>query len=261
MTILEASSATLDENSCETFTLNNQTYSSSGTYTQTLNNTAGCDSVIRLNLTILEASSATLDENSCETFTLNNQTYSSSGTFTQTLTNAAGCDSILTLNLTISQSPDLSITENGNVLTANQEDAIYQWINCSTDEEIPGETQQVFEASSAGSFAVIIINGECTDTSECVVLSTVQVSDYQAKTTFNLYPNPTSQHVQLVLPEQTNYALINIFSADGRLCFSETLNENANSLLINTSSLDEGIYVVSIQNNETVYTRNLIILR
>jgi hypothetical protein len=261
LTILEATSATLDEVACETFALNGQSYSNSGSYTQTITNAAGCDSVITLNLTILEATSATLDEVACETFALNGQTYSNSGSYTQTITNAAGCDSVITLNLTVSQISDLSIADNGNVLTANQDDATYQWINCSTNEEIPGETQQVFEANTAGSFAVIITNGECSDTTDCVVLSTVQLSDKLVESNFSLYPNPASSQVLLVLPEQSKYALVNIFAADGRLCISKTFSGNMNTLLIETSLLDEGIYTVSVQDNKTVLTRNLIILR
>ncbi|MEX1187957.1 MAG: T9SS type A sorting domain-containing protein [Bacteroidia bacterium] len=261
LTILEASSASLDVAACQEFTLNGETYSSSGSFTQTLTNAAGCDSVLTLNLTILEASSASLDEAACETFTLNGQSYSNSGSFTQTLTNAAGCDSVLTLNLSISQAPDVSIAENGNVLTANQENATYQWINCTTNEEILGETQQTFEATTAGSFAVIITDGECSETSECVVLSTVQLPDNIEDSSFNLYPNPANSNVIVVLPQDVENASISIYSADGRLCISKTFHGSSNSLLVDTSLLEEGIYRLSVQNNNAVYTKSLIVLR
>ncbi len=42
----------LTETACKSYTLNSQTYTASGTYTQTLTNTIGCDSIITLNLTI-----------------------------------------------------------------------------------------------------------------------------------------------------------------------------------------------------------------
>jgi hypothetical protein len=91
--------------------LNGQTYSQSGTFTQTIQNAAGCDSVITLNLTIRQNTSSTLTQSSCGSFTLNGQTYSQSGTFTQTIQNAAGCDSIITLNLSISQPLNRIITQ------------------------------------------------------------------------------------------------------------------------------------------------------
>ena len=94
---------TITASACNTYTLNNQTYTTSGTYVQTLANAnaAGCDSIINLNLTINNANSSTLNITNCGPYTLNNQTYSASGTYTQLIQNVAGCDSTINLNLTI----------------------------------------------------------------------------------------------------------------------------------------------------------------
>ena len=94
---------TITATACNTYTLNNQSYTTSGTYVQTLANAnaAGCDSIINLNLTINNANSSTLNITNCGPYTLNNQTYSASGAYTQLTQNVAGCDSIINLNLTI----------------------------------------------------------------------------------------------------------------------------------------------------------------
>jgi hypothetical protein len=94
---------TITATACNTYTLNNQTYTTSGTYVQTLANanTAGCDSIINLNLTINNANASTLNITNCGPYTLNNQTYSASGAYTQLTQNVAGCDSTITLNLSI----------------------------------------------------------------------------------------------------------------------------------------------------------------
>ncbi len=103
---------------CNSYTLNGQTYTTSGTYTQTLVNTAGCDSIITLNLTILNSVN-TLTTSACNSYTLNGQTYTTSGTYTQTLVNTAGCDSIITLNLTILNSVNTLTTSACNSYTLN----------------------------------------------------------------------------------------------------------------------------------------------
>lgn len=94
---------TITASACNSYTLNNQTYTTSGTYVQTLTNAnaAGCDSIINLNLTINNANTSTLNITNCGPYTLNNQTYNVSGTYTQLTQNVAGCDSTITLNLTI----------------------------------------------------------------------------------------------------------------------------------------------------------------
>jgi hypothetical protein len=94
---------TITTTACSSYTLNAQTYSTSGTYIQTLANAnaAGCDSIINLNLTINNANGSTLNITNCGPYTLNNQTYSATGAYTQLTQNVAGCDSTITLNLTI----------------------------------------------------------------------------------------------------------------------------------------------------------------
>ena len=94
---------TMTATACNTYSLNNQTYTNSGTYVQTLANAnvAGCDSIINLNLTINNANSSTLNITNCGPYTLNNQTYNATGAYTQLTQNIAGCDSTITLNLTI----------------------------------------------------------------------------------------------------------------------------------------------------------------
>lgn len=115
---------TMTAAACTTYSLNNQTYTTSGTYVQTLANAnaAGCDSVINLNLTINNANTSTLNITNCGPYTLNNQTYSASGSYTQQTQNTAGCDSTITLNLSIVSSityyQDLDNDGYGNLLVS-----------------------------------------------------------------------------------------------------------------------------------------------
>lgn len=128
VTVNNSSTSTTNVTQCSSYLwTNNVTYTTSGTYTQTLANAAGCDSVATLNLVITQPTTSTLNEVACQTFTLNSQTYTTSGTYVQTLTNAAGCDSTLTLNLTIGQPNAISLNEtacssftwNGETYTAS----------------------------------------------------------------------------------------------------------------------------------------------
>ncbi len=52
ITVLENATSTLNETTLDSYTLNGQTYTESGTYTQTVPAANGCDSVITLNLTL-----------------------------------------------------------------------------------------------------------------------------------------------------------------------------------------------------------------
>jgi hypothetical protein len=104
-----------------TWSVNNQTYTTSGVYIAIYNSVNGCDSSYQLTLTINQPSSSIENVVAANTYTwaANGQTYTSSGTYTTTLVgaNVDGCDSNLTLNLailTLSVNVDQNVSCFGN---------------------------------------------------------------------------------------------------------------------------------------------------
>lgn len=97
----------LSVTNCGPYTLNAQTYATSGSYTQTLTNAnaAGCDSIINLTLTVKNATTASIAATACGTYTApSGATFTTSGIKMDTITNVANCDSIITINLTMATS-------------------------------------------------------------------------------------------------------------------------------------------------------------
>ncbi len=113
LTILESTSGTDVKEACDSYTwIDGVTYTSSNNSAQwTLENAAGCDSIVTLDLTILESTESELNITECDTYTLNGIEYDESGVYTQSLENAAGCDSTITLNLTILESSEQDLVE------------------------------------------------------------------------------------------------------------------------------------------------------
>lgn len=99
---VQSSSESLNITACTQYILNNQTYTSSGIYTQHLQNVAGCDSALTLHLTI-GGSINTSNVTACGSYSWEGQTYTANGNYTVTYTGASGCDSIRKLNLTLGQ--------------------------------------------------------------------------------------------------------------------------------------------------------------
>lgn len=85
---------------CNSYVFNGHTYTTSGTYTDTLFNMGGCDSVVILNLTI-NGSVTNTTVTVCDSMLWQGQTYLNSGLYSVTYTGAGGCDSVLKLDLTI----------------------------------------------------------------------------------------------------------------------------------------------------------------
>lgn len=87
--------------SCSALIINGDTLSQSGSYTQLLTNSSGCDSILTLVFYKLEPSITEIGVTVCENYVLNGTVYNMSGTYTQILEAANGCDSIINLTLVI----------------------------------------------------------------------------------------------------------------------------------------------------------------
>ena len=110
---------TFDTSICEgqTFTLNNHTYTNSGTYADTILS-ASCDTIYTLNLTVLPKSIINIDTTICigQGIQIGNHFYNQPGTYTDTLIARNGCDSIITLKIILVQAIDLAITASATVV-------------------------------------------------------------------------------------------------------------------------------------------------
>ncbi|MCB0853367.1 MAG: hypothetical protein KDD63_14175, partial [Bacteroidetes bacterium] len=100
---------------CDSYTSpsGNYTYTTSGTYQDTLEMANGCDSLININLTIETSSANSISPIACDSYTVpsGNATYTVSGIYADTLSNAAGCDSIISIDLTIATETSSNIQE------------------------------------------------------------------------------------------------------------------------------------------------------
>lgn len=87
----------------QSFSYQNTSYNTTGTYTHNLSSVNGCDSVCTLHLTVYAASTSDTFATACDQFTWHNTTYSATTQASHTIYNGnhLGCDSTITLHLTI----------------------------------------------------------------------------------------------------------------------------------------------------------------
>lgn len=107
-------SGTINQSICQggSYVFFGQTLSNPGVYSQTVQNAAGCDSIVNLNLTMNPVLSSTQNVAICpgDSYTFFGQALSNAGNYSQSLQNAAGCDSIVYLNLSIKPTTSSTIT-------------------------------------------------------------------------------------------------------------------------------------------------------
>jgi hypothetical protein len=248
-----AGTTTLNQTACISFSWNNETYTQSGTYAKSLTTALGCDSIARLNLTVLNSSQAAQNIQICsgETFSIGNQTFTQSGIYQTTLTAANGCDSLVTTNLTV-DTLDAEIVLNDNVFTSLNipQNAQLQWLNCDNSFAIiNGETNPTFTATSGGNYAVETSLGNCRDTSNCVLFSSVGLKS-NVSNQLKVYPIPADE--TLFIESEKSNLPIRIFDAQGRLVFQTT--STSKRLDIDVNKWKSGLYFIHMENTSKPFT-------
>ena len=89
---------------CNSYQFGTNIYTSSGVYTDSLQNAVGCDSIIRLNLIVNLPTHASETLTACDSLIWNNTKYTTSGNYTYAHTDVNGCTQVDTLHLTINHS-------------------------------------------------------------------------------------------------------------------------------------------------------------
>ena len=191
---------------------------------------------------------------SAENVTLcNGETYTfpdgTTGTTTQAYTSllstADGCDSLVVTNLTVADAINTDLESSGATITAIATGVTYQWIDCdNANAAIEGETLQNFTATAQGNFAVVLTDGNCTATSECVLIDFVDLGSAGAYN-IEIYPNPTSGKVTIDWDGAVN--AIEITDSRGRLI--KRIKEcSGNTFTVNLTPYRSGVYFISIEN-------------
>ena len=242
---------------CDSYTwIDGNTYTSSNnTATFTETNAAGCEYEVTLDLTINASTTGTDVISACNSYSwIDGNTYTTdNNSATYTLTNAAGCDSIVTLDLTINDGEiNTDVTVNGSTLSTDGSADAYQWVDCENNNAvIDGETGATFTATSPGEYAVIVTNGDCTETSECVVVETVGVKEEAFADKFLVYPNPTTSIIYI--DGLSGNHTLNLKSMEGKTI--QTLTELE---YVDLSSLPKGTYLIQIIDQQMSTVKRVI---
>lgn len=201
------------------------------------------------------ASESTETVVSCDAYTwpLTGLTYTNTDIYSSAETDIYGCDSTVYLDLTIN-SVDAGVSQNDFTLTADEAGANYQWIDCSTQLPVSGETGQSFNATYNGEFSVVVDNGFCNDTSACFLIEGLGIKESE-QTLLRIYPNPASHEIRIGFDVDGTFEIVDM---TGKLILSGTINSTNN---IDVSGLQPGVYIVRVANEEWTFTLQSILVK
>lgn len=187
-----------------------------------------------------------------------NLSESSAGTHIVKYTTTGACPAYSEFELTL-YTLDLSISGDDYTLIAADSLATYQWINCDDDNSlIIGATEQSYLPTGLGNFAVILDNGFCLDTSECVSITSVgfEKHDLQVDYDFRIFPNPTKGIFTIDFGSVQKGVSLSIIDVSGNVLFSKDF-QYLNQLTLDLS-LKNGLYFIEFITDDQKRTTKKI---
>ena len=122
----------------------------------------------------------------------------------------------------------------------------------------------IYTYTGPGVFTVMLIasNGGCTDTTYATitVVQTISIADNDLSSLINIYPNPANNNINISLNSFQNDALfISIYNSMGQLISIPKIN-NRNSLVIDTKTFAEGVYVIHFEIDGSIVSKRFTII-
>lgn len=154
---------------------------------------------------------------------------------------------------------DVNVTVDVITITADNMDADgYQWVDCNDGySAIDGATSDSYTATENGDYAVIITEGECSDTSECVTITQVSITEFETEK-FSVYPNPVSDGFFWIESTHPIQSLWLVDMTGKRI----EVSYNENTQKADLSQVEAGNYIVTaITENNKVVKTTIIILK
>ena len=234
LTVNSALTSIIDAEICEgtTYSENGFEQSEAGTYTQTLQTSNGCDSIVTLNLSMKPNSTTTFTATVCEgtVYTENGFNASETGIYTRTMESANGCDSTITLDLTVNPSYQigvLAIINRGETYT-----------NFGFNESEAGTyTQHLQTVDGCDSTIMLTL----------VVMMSLDDATVDEKA-FIFYPNPAKDFVILEFETLHESERVQIFDMRGRRVKTAEAGAGKKQMQIDVSDLSEGTYIIRFGN-------------
>ncbi len=177
--------------------------------------------------------------------------------YTVTGTDGNNCSNTAAKTVHVKPLPDITTNLSGLTISANQNGAIYQWLNCNNaNSPIADAINQSYTASINGNYAVVITMNNCSDTSNCLNITTTGIEKLITKNNqLRIFPNPSKG---LLTIQSTMEGVYTLRTESGQTIQSFKLN-STNNYTINIENLSNGIYFIVGSNNNQMTNQKVVV--
>ena len=176
------------------------------------------------------------------------------------LQKANGCDSLIYLTLHEDSVDATATVPNSFSIKANNPNATYQWLRCSTGFSIIfNETGQSYTPTDNDFYAVQVTKSNgCKDTSACLTLAQFSVNEFTELQGVMLLPNPAHGSVRVLSENELKGLNLVVRDLFGRNILSREYDLFL-STEIDIESLTPGIYFIQMETDRSGKTLRLVV--
>ena len=102
---------------------------------------------------------------------------------------------------------------------------------------------------------ISVLNNNSTVKNVSLLPLNISVSELNSKNNINIYPIPSSGIINI--ENIAEYSVLKILNIKGSTVYNNTITNN--SIVLNLSDLDKGVYTIELSNNKTIVKKNLIL--
>ena len=270
----------------QSYNLDGQSLTTSGTYTATLTSSLQCDSIVTLELVVNEGSQTNLIETICqgESYLFNGESLTTAGVYQAILQNEVQCDSVVNLILQVEDCgacPDEHLEVTGNPIANGTYTAIK---TITTSSEVgdsvtllAGESinlQPGFYGASGTVFLAEIAEFVCEEPGNSLTdqpnerVATSRTTSNKNKIvngqTLKIQPNPFHLNTQIAFTlskeQDITLALHSIDGQELEVIVKNHLPKGTHTFPYQTKNLN-GVYMVVLQTEQGVLTQKVISLK
>ena len=230
-------------------------YTSTGQYTEYTTNAQGCDSIINLDVIISTHKSVQLWDTICRkrSSPSGNYLWTTGGWKFDTIATTLGCDSNIQMFLVV-EDIDTTVAFVDGTFRAIEVGVNYSWLDCNSGNLISGENGRTFKPTQDGSYASIVSNGVCTDTSGCKTITLTLIDNLGKKGSINIFPNPTYNSITISYLEV--FSVIKVTNLHDQIVFETQTTSPI--FEVNLTNLPSGVYQVAIEASDYRIVKKVI---
>lgn len=162
------------------------------------------------------------------------------------------------IDVTCFDTINTAVTLSGVTLYSLASGATYQWLNCDIGfAVIDNETNQSYSPPVNGNYAVVVTQGDCSDTSACITFSAYGVDELE-NSGILIYTNLSQNEIIIDVKAGEVRSAVILTDMLGRIV--RTYLANSSGLQkFNIGPISGGIYFVSFETNHGKVTKKLFV--